>query len=155
MEVKLSTSPNPEGGVLPGVNPKCSYDGNCSSFFLPAPIQPTSFPSSLSSYCSQPLGLPTHIKRRTRGFSSTLLCPPECTGSMPWAQVLALHAALFPEAGCSEPWPGCRACSFAATVVRLCCRLCSCHWPLGDGSAGCEQSVCEGAAVASRRGEET
>ena len=71
------------------------------------------------------------------------------------AQVLALHAALFPEAGCSEPWPGCRACSFAATVVRLCCRLCSCHWPLGDGSAGCEQSVCEGAAVASRRGEET
>ena len=69
--------------------------------------------------------------------------------------VLALHAALFPEAGCSEPWPGCRACSFAARVVWLCCRLCSCHWPLGDGSAGCEQSVCEGAAVASRMGEET
>lgn len=69
--------------------------------------------------------------------------------------VLALHAALFPEAGCSEPWPGCRTCSFAARVVWLCCRLCSCHWPLGDGSAGCEQSVCEGAAVASRMGEET
>ena len=68
------------------------------------------------------------------------------------AQVLALHAALFPEAGCSEPWPGCRACSFAARVVHLCCWLCSCHWPLGVGGAGCEQSVCEGASVALRRG---
>lgn len=66
------------------------------------------------------------------------------------AQALALHAALFPEAGCSEPWPGCRACSFAARVVWLCCWLCSCHWPPGDGSAGCEQSVREGAAVALR-----
>lgn len=68
------------------------------------------------------------------------------------AQVLALHAALFPEAGCSEPWPGCRACSFAARVGHLCCWLCSCHWPLGVGGAGPEQSVREGAAVALRRG---